>query len=187
MILMQELIFFLKPDVIIETWVAHWWSLIYYSSLLELLWHGKVIGIDIDIRKHNRDYIEKHPMIKRVTLIEWSSVDKQTIQQVKSLIKPEDKVLVILDSDHRKPHVFNELNVYKDIVTKWSYMVTFDTFMPYLVWIDAWAHHQEDFLTNSAMNAVDDFLKKNKNFQIDEYYHKFYVSSCPKWFLKKLF
>lgn len=187
MILMQELIFKIQPDVIIETWVAHGGSLIYYSSLMELIWKGRIIWIDIEIRKHNKDYIEKHPMIKRVELIEWSSVWEDVIEKVKTKIKPTDIVMVLLDSDHRKPHVLNELNAYKDMVSVWSYMVVFDTFMPYLVWLE-WAEtsNYEDFSNNSAMHAVDEFIKDSKNYIIDENYNKFFISSCPNWFLKRI-
>lgn len=186
MMLMQELIFKIQPDVIIETWVAHGWSLIYYSSLLHLLWKWKVIWVDIDIRKHNRDYIENHPFFDKITLIEWDSAGTEVIDKIKSLINPDDKVMVLLDSDHRRPHVTRELNAYKDLVSVGSYLVVFDTFMPYLVWLE-WVEtsNYDDFQNNSAMNAVDDFVEQNKNFEIDEYFHKFIVSSCPKGFLKK--
>ncbi len=182
MILMQELIFDVRPDVIIETGIAHGGSLMYYSSLLQLLGNGKVIGIDIDIRKHNRAIIEHHPMIDRVTLIEGSSVDTKTVDQVRTLICPNDKVLVILDSDHRKPHVLAELQAYADIVTKGSYLVVFDTFMRDLVGLAGETSH---FKHDSAMDAVETFLNENTQFEIDESKNKFYVSSCRNGFLRR--
>lgn len=182
-ILMQELIFDLKPDVIIETGIAHGGSLIYYSSLVELLGKGKVIGIDIDIRDHNRKLIEKHPLIKRVTMIEGNSTDKQVIDKIKKLFKKGDKILVILDSNHTKKHVYTELNVYKDIVTAGSYIVVFDTFIPCLGDLRSLA----SFKNNSPMEAVRLFVKRNKDsFVIDKSYNKFLVSSCPNGFLKRL-
>lgn len=182
MVVMQELIFEIRPDVIIETGIAHGGSLIYYSSLLELLGKGKVIGIDIDIRPHNRKLLEKHPLIKRVTMLEGSSVDEKIVNKVKKYIKGNKKVLVILDSDHRKPHVLKELETFKNIVTKGSYIVVFDTFMPFLQGLKG---STEDFKNNSAMDAVELFLRKNKNFSIDKQWNKFFVSSCPNGFIKR--
>ncbi len=183
MILMQELIFELKPDVIVETGVAHGGSLIYYSSLLQLLGKGRVIGIDIDIRPHNRALIEHHPMIDRVTLLEGSSVDPVIVQQVRDSIKKTDVVLVILDSDHRKPHVLAELQTYASIATKGSYIVVFDTFMRDLVGLQGETPH---FKSDSAMDAVDAFLTENTSFEIDASKNKYYVSSCTNGFLKKI-
>lgn len=183
-VLMQELIFNLKPDIIIETGIAHGGSIIYYSSLLELLGNnGKVIGIDIDIRPHNRKLLNKHPLIKNITMLEGSSIDSKIISQVKKIISKNDKVLVILDSDHRKPHVIAELEAFKNIVTKGSYIVVFDTFMPYLQDLQNAA---KDFKSNSAMDAVKKFLKKNNNYLADKTYEKFYVTSCPNGFLKRI-
>lgn len=182
MILMQELIFDLKPDVIIETGVAHGGSLIYYSSLLELLKKGRIVGIDIDIRDHNRKLLEKHPLIKRVTMIEGSSVDRKVIAQIKRIIKPNDKVIVVLDSNHKKQHVYEELSLYKDIVSKGSFIVVFDTFMPYLEGLRGLSL----FKNNSPMDAVRDFIRENPSFIIDRSYNKFFVSSCPDGFIKKL-
>lgn len=183
MLVMQELIFELKPDIIIETGIAHGGSLLYYASLFELLGKGKVIGIDIDIRKHNRKLLDKHPLIKRVEMIEASSVASETLSDVKNRIKPSDKVMVILDSDHTKPHVAAELDAYKDIVTVGSYLVVFDTFMPYLVGLKGETQHFKD---DSAMDALKEFLAKNKNYKIDKSRNKFYISSCPDGYLQKI-
>jgi cephalosporin hydroxylase len=183
MILMQELIFTLKPDLIIETGIAHGGSLLYYASLLEMLGKGKIIGIDIDIREHNKKLIEKHPFSKRVLMIEGSSVDKKIITKINKLIKPNDKVLVLLDSDHTKKHVLLELNAYKNFVTKNSYMVVFDTFASSLLGLKG----EKDFFKNhNAMHAIKEFIKQNKTFKIDKNYNKFFVSSCTDGFLKKL-
>jgi len=183
-VLMQELVFGLQPDVIIETGIAHGGSLIFYSSLLELLGKGKVISVDVDIRKHNRKLIEKHPLVKRVTMLEGSSTDARIIAQIKKLIKKKDKVLVVLDSDHRRDHVYNELQAYKNIVSKNSYIVVFDTFMPYLLGLEG---EQSYFKDNNAMQAVKRFIKENKSkFVVDKNYNKFFVSSCPDGILKRI-
>src|SRR5438876_647024 len=109
MIRAQEVIYRLRPDVIIETGVAHGGSLIYYASLCKVVQRGRVIGVDIEIRPHNRQAIETHEMSDLITLIEGSSISPQVVQQVHSLVKPGEVVLVILDSNHSKQHVANEL------------------------------------------------------------------------------
>src|SRR4051794_39560595 len=109
MIAMQEIIWDIKPDLIIETGIAHGGSLIYYASLLELIGKGEVLGIDIDIRKHNRAEIEKHPMFKRITMIEGSSIDNSTLEQIKRIAQHKENILVCLDSNHTHEHVLKEL------------------------------------------------------------------------------
>ena len=126
----QEMIFHLKPDVILETGVAHGGSLIFYASLFEAMRSkGRVIGIDIEIRPHNREAIEAHPLFDRITLIEGSSVASETVAKAKSLIQPEEKVLVILDSNHLRDHVRAELEAYCDLVTPGSFIVATDGIM----------------------------------------------------------
>lgn len=183
MILMQELIFRLRPDVIVETGVAHGGSLVYYASLCELLGRGRVIGIDIDIRPHNRAMIERHPMKKRITLMQSDSTDPALVKRIKSLIRSQDTVLVCLDSDHRKNHVLRELEAYKTLVSPKSYLVVFDTFIPQLVGLKGL---KKELIGKSSKEAVEEFLKRNKNFRPDSSFDKFFVSSCPGGFLKKL-
>lgn len=126
----QEVIYRLKPDVILETGVAHGGSLIFYASLFEAMRsQGRVIGIDIDIRPHNRAAIEAHPLFDRITLIEGSSVAPETVAQAKALIAPGDKVLVILDSNHLRDHVRAELEAYCDLVCPGFYIVATDGVM----------------------------------------------------------
>lgn len=126
----QEMIFQIKPDVILETGVAHGGSLIFYASLFEAMrCQGRVIGIDIEIRPHNRKAIEEHPLFDRITLIEGSSVAEETVQKAASLIKPGEKVLVILDSNHLRDHVRAELEAYCDLVCPGSYIVATDGVM----------------------------------------------------------
>jgi cephalosporin hydroxylase len=126
----QEVIFKVKPDVILETGVAHGGSLILYASLFEAMRSkGRVIGIDIDIRPHNRKEIESHPLFERITLIEGSSVAPEIVNKAKSLIFPGEKVLVILDSNHLRDHVRAELEAYHDLVCSGSYIVATDGIM----------------------------------------------------------
>ncbi|MDQ6654138.1 MAG: cephalosporin hydroxylase family protein [Acidobacteriota bacterium] len=126
MVRTQEVIFRVKPDVIIETGVAHGGSLIYYASLCKVMERGRVIGIDIEIRPHNRRAIEAHQLSHLITLIEGSSTAPDVVQQAHSLVKPGETVLVILDSNHTKQHVAAELEAYSDLVTPNSYIVATD-------------------------------------------------------------
>lgn len=129
MVRMQEVIYRVKPDVIIETGVAHGGSLIYYASLCKAMEKGRVIGIDIEIRAHNRAAIEAHEMSGYITLVEGSSTAPEIVDSVKKIVKPGEKVLVILDSNHTKQHVADELAAYCDIVTPDSYIVATDGIM----------------------------------------------------------
>ncbi|MBK8404702.1 MAG: cephalosporin hydroxylase family protein [Saprospiraceae bacterium] len=127
MIAMQEIIWQIKPDLIIETGIAHGGSLIYYASIMELIGKGEIVGIDIDIRPHNRKEIESHPMFKRIHLIEGSSLDHQIVNQVAAMAAGKGTILVCLDSNHTHDHVLEELQLYSPFVTSGSYLVVFDT------------------------------------------------------------
>lgn len=165
MIRMQEVIFQVKPDVIIETGVAHGGSLIFYSSLCRAMDKGRVVGIDIDIRAANRAAIEAHPLSDRITLIEGSSTASEIVQQVKSLVKPGETVLVILDSNHTYAHVFDELQAYADLVTPGSYIVATDGIMYDLADVPrgtaGWA-------TDNPTFAARDFVAKHPEFVIEQ-------------------
>lgn len=122
MLRIQEAIWQVQPDVIVETGIAHGGSLIFYASLMEMIGKGRVIGLDIDIRAHNRAAIEAHPMIKRITMIEGSSTAPETVAAVKAHIGAGDTVMLILDSNHSRDHVADELAAYADLVTPGSYI-----------------------------------------------------------------
>ena len=126
MIAMQEILWDVRPDLIVETGIAHGGSLVYYASLCELMGHGEVLGIDIDIRPHNRDAIEAHPMFKRIQLLQGSSTDPAIVAQVHAMAAGK-KVLVVLDSNHTHDHVLAELEVYAPLTGTGSYCVVFDT------------------------------------------------------------
>lgn len=167
MIAMHEIIWRVRPDLIIETGVAHGGSLIYYASLLELLGNdGRVIGVDIDIREHNRIELEKHPMFKRIDLIQGSSVDPSVADQVTRLAEGRKSVLVVLDSNHTHDHVLNELRLYAPLVTKGSYLVVFDTLiedMPDEFFADRpWGKG------NNPKTAVREFMTTTDRFAIDK-------------------
>jgi len=129
MIRIQEVIYRIKPDVIIETGVAHGGSLIYYATLCKAFEKGRVVGIDIEIRPHNRNAIEGHELSSYITLVEGSSTSPEVLDHVRSLIKPGESVLVILDSNHTRQHVLDEMRSYCDLVTKGSYLVATDGIM----------------------------------------------------------
>lgn len=165
MIRIQEVIFKLKPDVIIETGVAHGGSLIFYSSLCKAMDKGRVIGIDIEIRPHNRDAIEAHPLSNRITLIEGSSTAKEIVAQVKSMVNPGEAVLVILDSNHTYAHVSNELEAYSDLVTPGSYIVATDGIMYDLPNVP---RGKLEWTTDNPAAAAVDFVSRHSEFFIEQ-------------------
>jgi cephalosporin hydroxylase len=126
MIRAQEVIYQVKPDVIVETGIAHGGSLIFYASLCKAMGRGRVIGVDIEIRSHNRRAIETHELFPSITLIEGSSVASEIVAQVKAQIRSGENVLIILDSNHTKRHVQQELDAYHALVTPGSYIVATD-------------------------------------------------------------
>src|SRR5215208_4914624 len=132
MIRLQEVIYSVKPDVIVETGVAHGGSLIFYASLCKAMERGRVVGIDVEIRPHNRRAIEAHELSPWITLIEGDSIAPATVAQVRGLIRPTDNVLVILDACHTRAHVRGELEAYHSLVTSGSYIVATDGIMRYL-------------------------------------------------------
>ena len=185
MIAMQEIIWNVQPDLIIETGIAHGGSLIYYASLLELIGKGEVLGIDIDIREHNRKEIESHPMIKRIKMLQGSSVDGALVREVEKYAVGKKSVMVCLDSNHTHRHVLDELKFYSSFVTTGSYLVVFDTIVEDL---------PENYLPGRAWTrgdnpktAVHEFLKTHPEFIIDTNIdNKLLVSVAPQGYLKRI-
>jgi cephalosporin hydroxylase len=181
---MQEIIYRIKPDLIIETGIARGGSMIFYASMLELIGgDGEVLGIDIDIRQHNRVEIEKHPMFKRISMVEGSSIDQNTVDRVYEIAKNKQTILVSLDSNHSHDHVLKELQLYSPLVTKDSYLVVFDTVvedMPDEFFADRpWGKG------NNAKTAVWEFLKSSDRFEIDKSIeNKLLITVCPDGYLK---
>jgi cephalosporin hydroxylase len=186
MIAMQEIIWDVKPDLIIETGIAHGGSLIYYASLLELIGNGEVLGIDIDIREHNRKEIGKHPMIKRIKMIQGSSIAPEIVSQVEKYAAGKKRILVCLDSNHTHDHVLSELNLYSPFVTTGSYIVVFDTIVEDLP--EGYFSQKRPWgISNNPKTAVDTFLHSNKSFEIDQAIdNKLLISVAPKGYLKKV-
>jgi cephalosporin hydroxylase len=165
-VLMQELIWDVKPDLVIETGIAHGGSIVFSASMLELIGgDGEVLAIDIDIRKHNRTEIEKHPMAKRLRLIEGSSVDPTVVAQVREATANKKRVMVFLDSLHTHDHVLRELDLYSPFVTVDSYLVLPDTFIE-LFPKGYYANRPWD-VGNNPMTALRTWLPQHPEFEID--------------------
>ena len=191
MIALQEIIWEVKPDMIIETGIAHGGSLIFSASMLTLLEacgeieNGKVLGIDIDIREHNKKAIEAHPMSKKITMFQGSSIDEEMIQKVHEFAKSGKKILVCLDSNHTHEHVLTELKAYANLASIGSYCCVYDTIV-------------EDMPENSFPNrpwdkgnnpktAVWEYLKECDNFVIDkDIENKLLITVAPDGYLKRV-
>jgi cephalosporin hydroxylase len=165
MIRIQEVIYRVQPDVIVETGVAHGGSLIYYASLFEAMGRGRVVGVDIEIRPHNRAAIEAHPMSKRIRLIEGSSVEPTVVAAVKETIQPGERVMVLLDALHTKAHVAAELEAYAPLVSEGSYIVAMDGIMGQVAGAP---RTQPDWTWNNPVSAVREFIAAHPEFVEEE-------------------
>jgi cephalosporin hydroxylase len=186
MVAMQEIIWRVKPDIIVETGIAHGGSLIFYASIMQMMRiHGKVLGIDIDIRPHNKKALDEHMMRDRIEMIQGSSIEEGIFSKVKDIVDTYEKPLVILDSNHTHDHVRQELELYADFVRKDSYLLVFDTVVEFmdkeLSSKRPWGHG------NNPYTAVQDFLKGNNRFEVDqEIENKLQISVAPGGYLKCL-
>lgn len=165
MVRIQEVVFDVQPDVIIETGVAHGGSLVFYASLCKAMGKGRVVGIDIEIRPHNRAAIEGHFLAPYISLIQGSSVDEKVVADVASNIKTGEKVLVCLDSCHSKEHTLAELNAYSRLVSVGSYIVAMDGIMESVV---GGPRTKPDWSWNNPRQAALEFAKANPNFSLVE-------------------
>jgi cephalosporin hydroxylase len=168
----QEVVYAIRPDILIETGVAHGGSLVFYASLFKAMNRGRVVGIDIEIRPHNRKAIETHPLASYITLIEGSSIAPEVFDQAKSYVKPGETVMVVLDSCHTKKHVQDELEIYSSLVTPESYIVATDGIMKNLVGAP---RSKPDWGTNNPHAAVQEFLKGHPEFILEQ----------PRWFFNE--
>jgi cephalosporin hydroxylase len=190
MIRIQEVIWRLRPDVVVETGVAHGGSLVFYASLFAAMGHGRVVGIDIDIRPHNRVAIEAHPLASYITLIEGSSIDPATVAAVHAALVPGERALVILDANHTSAHVEAELELYSPLVPPGGYIVACDGIMAQV----AGAPRSEpDWAWNNPLRAVEAFLWRHAEFVQEEPPFPFNESKVhqrvtywPKAFLRRL-
>jgi len=201
MVAMQELIWSIKPDLIIETGIAHGGSLIFSASMLALLDYTeavaagksldptaskrKVLGVDIDIRAHNRAAIESHPFAHKIEMIQGSSIDPAIIAQVIERAKGYQRTLVCLDSNHTHDHALAELEAYAPLTTKGSYCVVFDTIIEDLP-ADMYPDRPWN-VGNNPKTAVQEYLKTHPEFQIDKAIdHKILISVAPDGYLKRI-
>ncbi|MBI2380953.1 MAG: cephalosporin hydroxylase family protein [Gammaproteobacteria bacterium] len=181
---MQELIWRVKPQVIVETGVAHGGSLVFYASMLELLGEGEVIGIDIDIRSHNRAAIEAHPMAKRIQLIQGSSIDAPVVEAVRERVAGKQRVMVCLDSMHTEAHVLAELEAYAPMVTPGSYLVVFDTIVEDLP--PGFFSDRPWNVGDNPKTALQRWLPSHPEFQVDEAFeNKLMLTVSPSGFLRR--
>lgn len=164
MIRIQEVIYRLKPDVIIETGIAHGGSLVYYASICNAMRKGRVIGVDIEIREHNRKAIELHEMFPYITIIEGNSTEPAVLDLVKSMVRKGESVLVILDSDHSKQHVSNELETYHGLVSPGSYIVATDGILRDLRDVP---RGYDYWVKGNPTEAVAEFVKKHPDFILE--------------------
>lgn len=189
-IAMQEIIWEVKPDLIIETGIAHGGSLIFSAAMLELVaactgMEGEVIGVDIDIRPHNRKAIEEHPMSKRIRMIEGSSIAPEIIAQVAGKAKDKKRVLVCLDSNHTHEHVLAELNAYAPLATVGSYCVVFDTVVEDVP--EELSGDRPWGPGNNPKTAVFQYLKDHPEFEINKRIdYKLLISVAPDGYLKRI-
>lgn len=198
---MQELVWTVKPDLIIETGIAHGGSLILSASLLAMLElceaaekgevvdpkkpNRKVLGIDIDIRSHNRDAIEAHPMASRIEMIQGSSIAPEVLDQVRAIASRYKRILVCLDSNHTHDHVLKELELYGPLTSIGSYCVVFDTVVDDLP--KELAGDRPWGPGNNPKTAVFEYIKKHSEFEIDKSIeHKLLITVAPDGFLKRV-
>lgn len=181
-VILQELVWKVRPTLVIESGVAHGGALVLYASILELLGRGRVVGIDVEIRKYNRLAIESHPMSRRIQLVEGSSTDAEIVSAVARGVEPNDSVMVLLDSNHTREHVRAELESYAPLVTPDSFMIVFDSVMASVH--DSpragtgWAH-------DNPLAAVDEFLLDHPEFERCPEYERLGVTHCHGGFLRR--
>jgi cephalosporin hydroxylase len=161
----QEVVYQVRPDVIVETGIAHGGSLAYYASLCKLIGKGRVIGVDIEIRPHNRRAIETHPLSSLITMVEGDSTAPETVRRVKSLVRPGEVAMVFLDSCHTKQHVLAELEAYHDLVSPGSYIVATDGLMKDLYDVP---RGKPEWAWDNPVAAVAEFVQKHPEFVVEQ-------------------
>lgn len=190
LIRLQEVIYRVKPDVIIETGVAHGGSLIFHASLCKVMGKGRVIGVDVEVRPQNRSAIESHELFSYITLIEGDSIDPSIVERVKAQVKPGETVMLLLDSNHSKAHVLGELNAYAALVTQGSYVVAMDGIMEEVVGAP---RTYPDWTWNNPRQAALEFVATHPEFEIEEpmfLFNEGYIAErvtyWPSAFLKRV-
>ena len=178
----QELLWKIQPDLVIETGVAHGGSLILSASILELIGKGRVVGVDIEIRAHNRAAIEAHPLKHRIELIEGSSTADETLAAVRATVRDAKRVLVFLDSNHSESHVLRELELYGAMVTPGSYLVAHDGAQ---AWVWDIPRGKPEWQDDHPLTAIHRFVASHPEFTIDPFWTRYGITSSPEGWLKK--
>lgn len=181
-VVMQELLWKVQPDLVVETGIAHGGSLVFSASILELMGKGKVIGVDIEIRPHNRSAIEAHPLKHRIELIEGSSIDPQTFARVKEAAAGSKRAVVFLDSNHTEAHVSKELELYGSLVGPGSYLVAHDGAQG---WVWDIPRAKPEWKDDHPLTAIHKFVAANPEFEIDPHWTRFGITSSPDGFLRR--
>jgi len=184
LMMMQELIWEVKPDLIIETGIAHGGSIIFSASMLELIGGGLVAAVDIDIRKHNRMKLEKHRLFKRIVMFEGDCLSEEIILRFQRIAKDRKRVMVFLDSNHTHDHVLKELRLYSQFVTIGSYLILPDTFIEYFP--KGYYFDRPWDVGNNPMTALRAFLAENNDFVIDTRADKLMITEAFDGYLKRV-
>jgi cephalosporin hydroxylase len=182
-LMVQELVWKLRPEYIVECGVAHGGSLVLFASVCELLGHGNVIGVDVEIRQHNRVAIEAHSLSKRIRLIEGSSVAPDVVTLVKEAVGNSNSVLVVLDSNHSEQHVAKELELYSTLVAPGGYLVCMDGAQAHVSDIP---RGKAEWKNDHPLAAIESFLARCPEFEIDPHYTRLRVTSNPAGFLRRV-
>ncbi len=182
MVAIQELLWRIRPDLVIETGIAHGGSLVLSASILELLGSGKVVGVDIEIRPHNRAAIEAHPLKHRIEMIEGSSIADETMAAVHAAAASAETVVVFLDSNHSEAHVLRELELYAPLVTPGSYLVAHDGAQ---AWVWDIPRGKPEWKDDHPLTAIHEFLSHHPEFTIDPHWTRYGITSSPDGWLRK--
>ncbi len=184
-VVMQEVIWEMRPQLVIETGIARGGSLVLYASILELIGEGAVLGIDLDIRAHNREAIETHPLARRIRMVEGSSLDEAVLAEVRQAAEAVERVMVVLDSDHTHEHVLAELHAYGELVTVGQFLVVADTFVED---IPVQEHRQRPWGPgDNPATALRTWLDEAEGFEPDPFINaKLLLSASPGGYLRRM-
>jgi cephalosporin hydroxylase len=182
-LMMQELLWKVRPDWLVECGVAHGGSALFYASMFELLGNGRVLGVDIEIREHNRKAIDAHPLSGRIELIEGNSIDASVASEVQARVSGAKSVMVVLDSNHSRDHVLREMELYCGLVTPGSYLVAMDGAQAH-VWDIP--RGKKEWREDNPLVAIREFLAVHPEFKSDPHYTRMHITSNPEGYLRRI-
>lgn len=173
---LQELVWTCQPDVVVETGIAWGGSMVFFASIMELVGKGRVIGVDVVLPDKNREAISRYPFSKRIELVHGSSIDPTVIAGVKAMIKPGEKVMVILDSNHTHEHVLEELRAYAPLVSQGQYLIVSDTIVEDL---PPQTHRKRPWGPgNNPKTALRAYMQETDRFEVDQYLNDKILTTC---------